>query len=378
MKVLESSSISNNTLNAVDESNDQSINAFNAACGSVINIIVSYDMGWSKRGNGRSYDSLNGYAAIIGFLSNKVLDYTTRNRKCAKCDRGHSKDDHDCRENFQGSAKAMEADAGAHLVNKSKVLQDAKVNVGVLIGDEDSSTIFAVKKGRDNIIYKLADKNHLVKHFTNELYDLAKRFKELKKTGVISHLKKCFCYAIAQNKGKTSDLASAIKSIPDHVYNRHENCGDWCTRGNDKSVSHAIILKDELLYDSLRQIFIKYSNNASKFSIAASSQANESLNSVIVSRAPKAKCYSRTESADFRVASAVLSKNEGDKGLLIVKENLGLIPGKYTTTHCNNADKLRKTKSIKKNQERKIKKTSANCYKTKFTQKKRKIRGYYL
>lgn len=348
MKVLESSSISNNTLNAVDESNDQSINAFNAACGSVINIIVSYDMGWSKRGNGRSYDSLNGYAAIIGFLSNKVLDYTTRNRKCAKCDRGHSKDDHDCRENFQGSAKAMEADAGAHLVNKSKVLQCAKVNVGVLIGDEDSSTIFAVKKGRDNIIYKLADKNHLVKHFTNELYDLAKRFKELKKTGVISHLKKCFCYAIAQNKGKTSDLASAIKSIPDHVYNRHENCGDWCTRDNDKSVSHAIILKDELLYDSLRQIFIKYSNNASKFSIAASSQANESLNSVIVSRAPKAKCYSRTESADFRVASAVLSKNEGDKGLLIVKENLGLIPGKYTTTYCNNADKLRKTKSIKK------------------------------
>jgi len=164
MQVLESSSLSNNALNAVDRSNDQSINAFNAACGSIINcyqyminIIVSYDMGWSKRGNGRSYDSLNGYAAIIGFLSNKVLDYTTRNRKCAKCDRGHSKDDHDCRENFQGSAKAMEAD-GAHLVNKSKVLQDAKVNVGVLIGDEDSSTIFAVRKGRDNIIYKLADK----------------------------------------------------------------------------------------------------------------------------------------------------------------------------------------------------------------------------
>jgi len=77
MQVLESSSLSNNALNAVDRSNDQSINAFNAACGSIINIIVSYDMGWSKRGNGRSYDSLNGYAAIIGFLSNKVLDYTT-------------------------------------------------------------------------------------------------------------------------------------------------------------------------------------------------------------------------------------------------------------------------------------------------------------
>ncbi|XP_067210254.1 uncharacterized protein [Linepithema humile] len=308
-------------------------------------------MGWSKRGNGRSYDSLNGYAAIIGFMSNKVLDYTTRNR----------------------SAKAMEADAGAQLVNKSKILQDAMLNVGVLIGDEDSSTISAVRKGHDNVIYKLADKNHLVKHFSSELYDLANRFKELKKTGVISHLKKCFCYVISQNKGKTFDLASAIKSIPDHVYNRHENCGNWCTRGDDKSISQAIILKDELLYDSLRQIFIKYSNNASKFSIAASSQANESLNSVIASRAPKAKCYSRTESADFRVASAVLSKNEGDRGLLIVKEKLGLTSGKYTTTYCNNADKLRKNKSIKKNtRKEKLKRLQLTAMRQNLRKKKKK------
>ena len=32
---------------------------FDAAYGNMIHIIVSYDMGWSKRGTGRSYDSLN-------------------------------------------------------------------------------------------------------------------------------------------------------------------------------------------------------------------------------------------------------------------------------------------------------------------------------
>jgi len=39
---------------------------FDKNLGEIINIIVSYDTGWSKRGNGRSYDSLNGYSTIIG------------------------------------------------------------------------------------------------------------------------------------------------------------------------------------------------------------------------------------------------------------------------------------------------------------------------
>jgi len=79
---------------------------FDTICSKVVNIIVSYDM--SKHGNGRS---LNGYAAIIGFLSQKVLDYTTRNRQYSLCDRKHDSKSHDCRKNFEGSAKAMEADA---------------------------------------------------------------------------------------------------------------------------------------------------------------------------------------------------------------------------------------------------------------------------
>ena len=86
---------------------------------------VSYDMGWLKRGNGRSYDSLNGYGAIIGFLTGKILDYRTRNRKCYLCDLGKEKTDLDCRKNFSGSAKAMEADAGAELLNRSDILKDA-------------------------------------------------------------------------------------------------------------------------------------------------------------------------------------------------------------------------------------------------------------
>ena len=77
-------------------------------------------MGWSKRRNGKQYDSLNGYSGIIGPLTGGILDFTTRNRKCRKCDTSQSKEEHDCRLNFVGSAKAIEADAAAEIAHISR------------------------------------------------------------------------------------------------------------------------------------------------------------------------------------------------------------------------------------------------------------------
>ncbi|KAK0072595.1 hypothetical protein PV325_011128, partial [Microctonus aethiopoides] len=115
---------------------------FDKTLGAVVNIIVSYDMGWSKRGNGRS-DSLNGYGAIIGLVSKKILDYRTRNQKCRSCDLGRPTNEHDCRKNFTGSAKAMEADVGAELLTRSTILKETNLNVKIVVGDEDSSLMSA-------------------------------------------------------------------------------------------------------------------------------------------------------------------------------------------------------------------------------------------
>lgn len=91
----------------------------------IVRIFAPFDMEWSQRGNGYSYDSLNGYCALIGMKSGKVLDFCTRNRKCKICDTElktglHKK--HDCRRNFTGSAKAMEADGAVQLVTQSRIL----------------------------------------------------------------------------------------------------------------------------------------------------------------------------------------------------------------------------------------------------------------
>ncbi|CAG5073416.1 Protein of unknown function [Cotesia congregata] len=163
-------------LHLLDIHSQNNDNLFDTDLGEIINIVVSFDMGWTKRGNGRSYDSLNGYSTIIGFLSGKILDYATKNRKC---DLGHKKD-HDCRLNFHSSAKAMEAAAGVQLVNHSTILKEAGLQVRVIIGDKDSSMIAVVRADNPTKkFHKLSDKNHLAKNFGKELYGMQSKYKEL-------------------------------------------------------------------------------------------------------------------------------------------------------------------------------------------------------
>ncbi|KAK0071037.1 hypothetical protein PV325_013636, partial [Microctonus aethiopoides] len=90
---------------------------FDYAVGSIVNNIVSYDMGWM----------------------------------------GKNKSEHDCRHNFNGSAKAMESDVGDDLINNSIILKETGLNVRVVIGDEDSTTISAVRRGNPLTMFKLAD-----------------------------------------------------------------------------------------------------------------------------------------------------------------------------------------------------------------------------
>lgn len=152
--------------------------------------------------------------------------------------------------------------------------------------------------------HKLADKNHLTKNFSNELYKMRNKYKQLNRKGIISHIKKCFSYTVSQNKGKRECLAKALKKLPDHFFGRHENCGNWC---KPKS-KHTIQLSEPDLYDELVQFFGKYAANAGKFSVAASSQANESFNNIVTHEAAKNICLSKSAACDFRVADSVCVK----------------------------------------------------------------------
>lgn len=166
----------------------------------VINIIVSYDMGWSRRSTGRCYDSHNGYGAVIGLLSGKVLDYRTRNRKCNKCDNGHDPKDHDCQKNYSGSAKSMEGDVIADLVNNNVALKNDKMEIRVVIGDKDAVAIDKIRKGSKKKIFKFADRNHLKKNFVKKLYEMKQKHREFNNKSVIKHIKKLFNFPFIRTK----------------------------------------------------------------------------------------------------------------------------------------------------------------------------------
>jgi len=324
---------------------------FDRRLGEIVNIIVSYDMGWSKRGNGRSYDSLNGYGAIIGLFSKKILDYRTRNRKCYSCMLGIPVDKHDCRKNFIGSAKSMEADAGTELLTKSSILKETNLNAMVIVGDEDSSLMASVRRAEpEKKVHKLADRNHLKVNFGKKLYQLQSKYSQLKKKGFISHIKLCFNYAVSQNKGQSENLAKTLRAIPHHLYGVHENCGNWCRKvsGEKGSIYQPKFkIKSADLYNDLIELFNNFADNSHKYSIPASSQANESFNHVITVRFPKNKSFSTSISGDIRIASAVLSKNEGTRYLTKVKESVGLPITDTFNTFCDQQDKIREKHVVK-------------------------------
>ena len=106
----------------------------------------------------------------------------------------------------------MEPDMAVETVVNNKLLRDDNVRVSVLIGDDDSSTIAAVRREFTSKIEKWSDLNHTTKALNNALYGLHLPVK------IIGYLSCCFSYALKQNQGDPIEVASAIKNVVSHVY----------------------------------------------------------------------------------------------------------------------------------------------------------------
>lgn len=85
-----------------------------------VEIGASYDMGWQKRG--KAHNSLRGVGSMVGLKTGKVICYGSRSKKCATSETANrqSKNSrmHNCRLNWEGSSKAMEADVCVDLVKR--------------------------------------------------------------------------------------------------------------------------------------------------------------------------------------------------------------------------------------------------------------------
>ena len=264
------------------------------------------------------------------------------------CDEGHVKTDHDCRLNYYRTAKAMDPDVAVELVTRSTMLKEKNIEVEVFIKDNDSSSICAIKKALNHDLLKMSDKNHTSKGVKSLLYKTDKSKdpdKELT-SETIKYLHKCFTYAMAQHQGNVGKMAAAIKNIPYHAFNIHDNCGQWCGYVQSKeNYKHATVvggLKNQILFEELKTIFFKLSENAETFVSCTSTQGNESLNNIISRKAPKSVPYECSEPYDYRVACSIAQKNRGEQYVQDTLKKWSQSPGSHLSKHVERITKYAK------------------------------------
>ncbi|XP_076082975.1 uncharacterized protein LOC143054015 [Mytilus galloprovincialis] len=302
-------------------------------------INASTDTCWQKKGSGRAYNSLSGVASLIGEKTGKIVHHTLRIAGCRICRNAQKKGGpplpHNCKKNWSGTAKGMEPDMVVQLV---KDVHEQDININELAGDDDSVGFDRVKKLLPNSkMVKTSDRNHIIINVTKKLYALKPKQKELTPM-VINSITKNYSYMLAQNQGSPEKIEKGVRGMIDHMYGKHENCDiKWCGFLKDRaSYRHTNLpfgkdLKSESLRADLEKLFLgKIESQSKKLSKLASSQANESFNHTVSTKAAKNKHYSGSSSLNYRVSAAVLQKNEGYGYVSKVSEAAGLSPGNET------------------------------------------------
>lgn len=203
----------------------------------------------------------------------------------------------------------LEAEAAVKLVTQNPFLQNANVEVGVFIGDNDSSCMHALEEILDYPIVKQSDLNHTKKGVGNMLYKLRENKnidveKELTHD-TISYLKDTFAIIVKKNKNNVNAIERDLKNLPDHVFDKHENCGSFCKFSEEKeNYDNSRHLRNQTLYKHVKKLFSDLANNASKFVLAGSTQANESLNNSMASFCPKSTVCQNRPISDLLALSA--------------------------------------------------------------------------
>ncbi|XP_071571338.1 uncharacterized protein [Temnothorax nylanderi] len=236
----------------------------------------------------------------------------------------------------------MEQKMAVDIVTKNPMLQEENVQIGTIIGDDDSSTIANVRREAHHAVEKESDKNHATCTLSKDMWKLKIPSK------IIEYMKYCFGCVLLKNKGNVENVRAGLLNIVPHAFDDHEKCGMWCAYKEDPTnYKHRLLpggkgLTDPNMKASLTAIFKKFAANAEKLAPCGSTQANEAFHTIVASKAPKSRHYGGSESNDFRVAAAVCQKNYGTAYVINIHEKLDISPGKNTAKFREKKDKIKK------------------------------------
>uniref|UniRef100_A0ABD2X6V9 Mutator-like transposase domain-containing protein n=1 Tax=Trichogramma kaykai TaxID=54128 RepID=A0ABD2X6V9_9HYME len=123
---------------------------------------------------------------------------------------------------IQAIAKSMEPSMAVELYTKNDLLDMNNVVLNVLIGDDDCSTIAAVRRESSVPVKKLADFNHSKRNFTSSLYAL-----KVSKT-IIEYFSYKFSLAVKLHKGDEAAIKKSLEEIIPLAFGDHSICEDPC------------------------------------------------------------------------------------------------------------------------------------------------------
>lgn len=339
-------------------------------------IAVAYDGAWQKRGKAR--DSTTGFGTIIGEKTGKVIDYRVKSTRCKQCEAaepGTKPKPHDCRKNFSGSSKSMEPEIAVDCFNDA---QNHGLKYAEYIGDEDATTESHVRYRVDYETSKRTDKNHATRTLGSRLYNAQKNVKGLT-SSVIQYIIKLFAYCVSQNQGKAENISKGMTTIVKHAFGDHAQCdSNWCGALKDpSSYKHRDLpggkpLSDSNLRAAIEDAISPFMSTewCSKLANCGSTQANECVNGIVATKAPKTRHYGSSESICYRVSSGIAQYNEGPEYLVQTTKELGIPQEKITEGFVNRASRKRKREQDRK-KSLKVKKRRREIKKEKTRKKER-------
>ena len=232
---------------------------------------------------------------MIGAETGKVIGYSVRSKFCKTCDNIYRKFPkvHDCRCYWDGSSKAMESDMVIEMVKKH--CEEGR-SISTIVADDDTTTISRLKKAVNINIAKKSDRNHVRKNITSSLYGLQIRHRELT-TKVIRYVQKSINYILCQNQGNASKISERLDAFACHAFGDHSLCStSWCShkmnpKAKYRSLSYGRPLQGIELQKALGEFLDSYKGQSEKLANLGSTQANESFNKTVASKAPKSHFY---------------------------------------------------------------------------------------
>ena len=345
----------------------------------VLDICVSYDGTWMKRG----FTSQYGVGVAIDILTGLVIDYEVLSLYCHACVEADRKtwtgararieweEAHapDCCVNYVGSSKSMETEAAKRIWNRS--VDKYNLRYTEMLSDGDSTAFKAVQKmqpyGDDIQLSKLECVNHAHKRMGTALRKLAKAEKLGGQGSGRLTLDKCnrlqsyYRNAIQNNLGNIDDMKSAVWATLHHSMStdaqpQHEYCpkdiNSWCfyqaalaADPSDEPKHDDNPCRTALSPDIAQKIVPIYKRmsdeNLLKRMLHGKTQnQNESFNATIWLRCPKTSFMGmrRVRGAVARAASAF---NEGATSLTTIFHKMYIEPTETMIAACHRENRKR-------------------------------------